>query len=112
MFHGFLGVANAARFSHLIDLRIMTSIGENLLSVVRGDSTVLEHMARDNMLEEFYRHSLGFPVMNQWLARMAKQLVHQYPAMKILEIGKSGPSLGLKSLPDRNQAPAPVEQLN
>ncbi|PLB46349.1 lovastatin nonaketide synthase [Aspergillus steynii IBT 23096] len=75
------------RYSHLIDIRMMTSIGENLLSVVRGESTYLEHMVRDNMLEEFYCHSLGFPVMNKWLARMAKQLVHQYPSMKILEIG-------------------------
>ncbi|KAK1141035.1 putative Hybrid PKS-NRPS biosynthetic cluster [Aspergillus melleus] len=74
-------------YAHLIDLRIMNSIGENMHSVVRGESPFLQHMVRDNMLEEFYRHSLGFPVMNKWLARMAKQLIHQYPAMRILEIG-------------------------
>ncbi|KAI9035214.1 lovastatin nonaketide synthase [Aspergillus affinis] len=74
-------------YAHLIDIRIMSSIGENMLSVVRGESTFLQHLVHDNMLEEFYRHSLGFPVVNKWLARMVKQLVHQYPAMKILEIG-------------------------
>ena len=97
----------------MIDIRMMTSIGENLLSVVRGQSTYLEHMVRDNMLEEFYRHSLGFPVMNKWLARMAKQLVHQYPSMKILEIGKTTiPLHRSNGVTKRNKALAPGEQPN
>ncbi|KAE8133672.1 lovastatin nonaketide synthase [Aspergillus pseudotamarii] len=77
----------AEKYAHLIDLRIMHSVGENLISVVRGETTILQHLAKDNMLEEYYRYSLGFPVLNGWLARMVKQLVHRFPRMKILEIG-------------------------
>lgn len=70
-----------------IDLRIMHSIGENLPAVLRGETTILEHMRKDNMLDEYYVDAIGFhPYMNS-LGRLVGQLVHRYPHMDILEIG-------------------------
>jgi hybrid polyketide synthase / nonribosomal peptide synthetase ACE1 len=70
-----------------IDLRIMYAIGENLPAVVRGETTLLEHMRKDNMLDEYYVHAVGFhPYMN-YLGRLIGQIVHRYPHMNILEIG-------------------------
>ncbi|KAJ5587845.1 lovastatin nonaketide synthase [Penicillium hispanicum] len=74
----------AVEHADSIDLRMMHSVGENVLPVVRGETTM-----QDNMLEDYYRSALGYPVMNKWLARMVSQLVHRFPRMKILEIGAS-----------------------
>lgn len=71
-----------------IDLRIMRAVGENILSVVRSEtSTILEPMMKDNMLNDFYVTGLG---MKEYLAKLtatAKQIGHRYPAMNVLEIG-------------------------
>ena len=66
----------------------MRAVGENLLAVVRGQTTMLEHMMLDNMLNDFYVHSLGLVKYTTFLARAASQVVHRYPHMRILEIGK------------------------
>ena len=75
------------KYPSSIDLRIMHAVGENLPAVVRGETTILEHMLQDNMLNDYYVDALGFHQYTQYLARLITQLVHRYPAMDILEIG-------------------------
>lgn len=72
-----------------IDLRIMHAVGENLPAVIRGETTILEHMLHDNMLNDYYVNALGFHEYTKYLARMVGQITHRYAHMNILEIGKS-----------------------
>ncbi|KAL9115269.1 MAG: hypothetical protein Q9227_001063 [Pyrenula ochraceoflavens] len=48
------------RYSGAIDVRIIKTVGENLPAVVRGETTMIEHLT--GMMEEFYVNGLGFPV--------------------------------------------------
>lgn len=55
--------------------------------LVRGETTILEHMLQDNMLNDYYINALGFHQYTKYLARIVGQLAHRYPDMDILEIG-------------------------
>ncbi|KAL2864256.1 uncharacterized protein BJX67DRAFT_383918 [Aspergillus lucknowensis] len=76
-----------ARYPDSIDLRIMHAVGENFPDVIRGHTTILEHMLKDNMLNDYYVNALGFREYTAYLARMVGQITHRYPHMNILEIG-------------------------
>ncbi|RAK98120.1 putative hybrid PKS/NRPS enzyme EqiS-like protein [Aspergillus ibericus CBS 121593] len=76
-----------AQYPDDIDLRIMRSVGESYPSVVRGHSNPLEHLTKDNMLNDFYTDGLGFHVANTWAAGVIKQISHRYPHLNIMEIG-------------------------
>jgi hypothetical protein len=58
-------------------------------AVVRGETTILEHMMKDNMLDDLYKHGIGAVKYNTCLAAMAQQISSRYPHMKILEIGEN-----------------------
>lgn len=70
-----------------VDLKLLSAVGDNIPAAVRGQTTILEHMLPNNMLDDFYREGLGFRTYNTFLAGMLKQLSHRYPHTKILEIG-------------------------
>ena len=55
--------------------------------VIRGETTILEHLLPSGLLDDYYVNALGFPQFSKWLARSASQLTHRYPQMDILEIG-------------------------
>ncbi|UKZ48067.1 putative Hybrid PKS-NRPS biosynthetic cluster [Trichoderma virens] len=76
-----------AKFPGQVDLQLITAVGENLAEVVRGQTTMLEHMIKDDVLNRFYKFGLGFQRANGFMGRIAKQVAHRYPRMKILEIG-------------------------
>ncbi|KAL8654407.1 MAG: hypothetical protein Q9226_003450 [Calogaya cf. arnoldii] len=75
------------RYADNVDVNLMTAVGENIPGAVRGDTTILEHMLPNNMLDDFYKKGLGFARYNSFLASMMKQMSHRYPHAKILEIG-------------------------
>ncbi|KAI0109876.1 putative hybrid NRPS/PKS enzyme [Daldinia grandis] len=75
------------KYPHNIDLRLMHAVGENLPAVVRGETTMLEHMIQDNMLNDFYVVAHGMPRYTAYLASMAKLITHRHPHMHVLEIG-------------------------
>ncbi|KAG5772729.1 hypothetical protein H9Q72_001229 [Fusarium xylarioides] len=77
----------SARFPGRIDLQLIQAVGENLPSVVRKQTTMLEHMVKDDMLNRIYKFGLGFERANVYLGRISKQIAHRYPRMNILEIG-------------------------
>nr|ALQ32774.1 putative polyketide synthase [Fusarium babinda] len=80
-------VQQASKFPGRIDLQLIQAVGENLPAVVRKQTTMLEHMVKDDMLNRIYKFGLGFERANVYLGRIAKQVAHRYPRMNILEIG-------------------------
>ncbi|KAF7586831.1 hypothetical protein BBP40_008256 [Aspergillus hancockii] len=76
-----------SRFSDDIDVKLLSGVGENIPAAVRGETTILEHMLPNNMLDDFYKKGLGFERYNSFLASTMKQVIHRYPHARILEIG-------------------------
>ncbi|KAM0334359.1 hypothetical protein ACHAQA_001385 [Verticillium albo-atrum] len=75
------------RYPQNADLRLMRAVGDNIAAVVRGETTMLEHMIQDNKLNDFYVHAEGMPRYTAYLAAFASQIGHRYPHMHVLEIG-------------------------
>jgi len=65
----------------------MRSVGENLASTIRGQTTILEHMMNENVLNDFYVKGLGLDKYTNFLSNGVLQLAHRYPRMNILEVG-------------------------
>lgn len=70
-----------------IEVRLARAVGENLAAAVRGQTQILEHMFRDNLLNRYYTEAMGLREATGFLARVVAQLVHRYPHMDMLEIG-------------------------
>ncbi|GLI77277.1 putative Hybrid PKS-NRPS biosynthetic cluster [Penicillium ochrochloron] len=70
-----------------VDCRLVRTVGETLPSAIRRQSTMIEHMMKDGLLDEFYKYGLGFQVYNESLGRMVSQFTHVYPRAKIFEVG-------------------------
>ena len=68
----------------------MRAVGENLAATVRGETTILEHMIHDNVLNDFYVTGLGLDKYTDFLSNAVLQLSHRYANMDILEIGTFG----------------------
>lgn len=77
----------AAKWPGQVDIELIIAVGQNLAAVVRKQTTMLEHMIKDDVLNRFYKTGLGFQRANGYLGRLAKQVAHRYPRMRILEIG-------------------------
>lgn len=69
------------------DFNIMRAVGENLPSVTCGETTILEHMTKDDKLDNYYRHVTGVEDLNRLISGMIGQLSQRFPQMNILEIG-------------------------
>ncbi|PYI00038.1 beta-ketoacyl synthase domain-containing protein [Aspergillus ellipticus CBS 707.79] len=74
-------------FAHCPDVRIMHIIGQQMPEVIRGQTTILEHLVPTGLLDDYYVDALGFPQFSLWLARTVGQVTQRYPSMDILEIG-------------------------
>ncbi|KKK21517.1 hypothetical protein AOCH_006732, partial [Aspergillus ochraceoroseus] len=75
------------RYADNLDVKMIVTVGEKIPPTVRGETTILEHLLRDNMLDDFYQLGSGFQRYNKFLASMMKQITHRYPHTRILEIG-------------------------
>jgi hybrid polyketide synthase/nonribosomal peptide synthetase ACE1 len=56
--------------------------------VLRGETTILEHLMKDDLLFQYYSNGMGFSEHATYLARTAAQITDRYPHMHILEIGR------------------------
>ncbi|KAE8134361.1 hypothetical protein BDV38DRAFT_164443 [Aspergillus pseudotamarii] len=74
-------------FESSIDLEMMHAIGQCLPGVIRGRTSLLEVMMRDNLLNRFYTDGRLFVPLNLYVAKTVKAMIHKNPRMKILEIG-------------------------
>jgi len=80
-----------SRYAQTPDVRIMRMVGEQMPRVFRGETTILEHLRPNSLLDDYYVGALGFPKFSKWLGRTVKQIAHRYPHMNVLEIGQSPP---------------------
>ncbi|KAH7176829.1 lovastatin nonaketide synthase [Dactylonectria macrodidyma] len=80
-----------------VDIEMLTRVGENLPSVVRGESEMMEHMLRGGLLKKLYRESRGLRPCNKGVADFVQRISHKHPRMKILEVGAGtgGSTLGV-----------------
>ncbi|KAL2158315.1 hypothetical protein VTH06DRAFT_4636 [Thermothelomyces fergusii] len=70
-----------------IEVELAHAVGENLAAAVRGETQILQHMFRDNLLNRYYVEALGIRETTAFLARTVAQIAHRYPHMDILEVG-------------------------
>ncbi|KAL4734223.1 lovastatin nonaketide synthase [Aspergillus similis] len=77
----------AEKYPDSVDLALLTSVGENWPSVFRGQSEMLEHMMKDNLLSRLYTEGRGFSECNDYVAQYMKVICHKFPRVRILEIG-------------------------
>ena len=75
------------KYPKQIDLALMHALGENLVSIMRGETQVLEVMMENDMLNRLYMEGCGFRMLNEHIARAICQIIHKYPQVNILEIG-------------------------
>ena len=75
------------RYSDRVDVRLIKAVGENLPNVIRERSNILEYMAQDGLLSDFYEQGLGLTASNRWISRIVRQIAHRYPHMNVFEIG-------------------------
>ncbi|KAG4439443.1 hypothetical protein IFR05_005090 [Cadophora sp. M221] len=79
--------AQATKHLDQVDIQLITTVGQNLLSVVRGETNLLECMMKDDMLNRYYALGQQIKESNVSLSRAVGQVVHRYAGMKILEVG-------------------------
>ena len=82
-----LVLAMAEKHPRQIDLALMHALGENLVSIVRNETQVLEVMMENDMLNRLYMEGCGFRILNEYIARAMSQITHRHPQANILEIG-------------------------
>lgn len=75
------------KYNDRIDLRLIHHLGSKLPSILRGTETTLQILKEDNVLDTLYTEGLGFQESNTRLGTILKHFSHQYPRMRILEIG-------------------------
>ncbi|KAL6903335.1 BcPKS5, polyketide synthase [Trichoderma evansii] len=71
-------------------MRLLEVAGNHLGDEIRSGGSILEHLARDELLNRFYQQLTAQPGQenaNAWYARVAAQIAHRFPRMHILEIG-------------------------
>ncbi|KAK5996196.1 Hybrid PKS-NRPS synthetase lepA [Cladobotryum mycophilum] len=76
-----------SQYPDSVDIEAITVVGENLPSVIRGDSEMLEAMTQNDLLTRLYKDSYPLSASNQHIAQIMRQISHKYPRTKILEIG-------------------------
>ena len=69
-------------------MKLAYTVSNNLPAVIRGETTILEHLTKDGLLDRFYKVGLDLKEFSAFLDNIVKQVVNRYPRIKILEIGK------------------------
>jgi hybrid polyketide synthase/nonribosomal peptide synthetase ACE1 len=70
-----------------IEVELSHTVGENLAASARGETQILQHMFKDNLLNRYYVEAMGLRETTAFLSRIVAQIAHRYPHMNILEIG-------------------------
>lgn len=74
-------------YRHVSDAKLLKAIGDNIIDIATGKTQAIEVGMQESMLSKIYETGLGFQEHTEYLARLAKQIVHRYPRMNILEVG-------------------------
>lgn len=76
-----------ARFSDLIDYRMMHLVGQQMPRVFKGETNMLEEMRVSNILDNYYQGAFGSREAGLWIGKIISQLAERYPHLNILEVG-------------------------
>ncbi|KAF7936707.1 uncharacterized protein EAE97_008073 [Botrytis byssoidea] len=80
-------IAMASKYPDCVDLELMQAVGNNLPDVVRGTTTMLEHMLPNGLLDRLYTEGIGMATSNKFVTAAMTKIGHRYPKMRVLEIG-------------------------
>jgi SAM-dependent methyltransferase len=71
------------------DFNPTKAVGEHLLlpSVLNGDTSILQHVTKDNYLEQYYVNAIGFQLLYFLIAGVMEQLSLKSPRVNFLEVG-------------------------
>ncbi|TPX24000.1 putative Hybrid PKS-NRPS biosynthetic cluster [Coccidioides immitis] len=75
------------RYPDSIEIKLNHTVGQNLVSAIRGETNILQHLLEDNLLNRYYMDALGIRENTEFLAKTVSHVAHRYPHMDILEIG-------------------------
>lgn len=75
------------RYRNNVDLELIHSVGEDMSSIIRGTTPLLQTLMKNDMLNRFYEKGLALDKGNLQLAALVGHLTHRYPRMRILEVG-------------------------
>ncbi|KAI1635697.1 hybrid PKS-NRPS PsoA [Biscogniauxia mediterranea] len=75
------------KYDDQVDLKLIHHVGSRLPSILRGSESALQVLKDDAMLEALYTEGLGVAEANGHLGTLLDHLVHQYPRMRVLEVG-------------------------
>ena len=70
-------------------MKLTRTVGQSLPLAVRGETNMLQDLFADNLLNTYYTDAMGLKEFTEFLAKTVFQMVHRYPHMEILEIGKT-----------------------
>ncbi|KAG4439202.1 hypothetical protein IFR05_005293 [Cadophora sp. M221] len=76
----------ANQYAADVDCRLLHVVGTKLIPFIRGESSILEHMRQDSLLDLYYQNS-ELLEYNLYAGLIAEQIAFRYPLIKILEIG-------------------------
>lgn len=75
------------KYDGQIDLELIHHLGSKLPAMVRGSERTLHVLKDDGILESLYTKGLGIPETSARLGELLDHIVHQYPRMRVLEVG-------------------------
>ncbi|KAL7916863.1 beta-ketoacyl synthase domain-containing protein [Trichoderma velutinum] len=76
-----------AKYPGMVELQMISALGEVQPSILRGELPALQVMMQDDMLTRLYAEAVPFRQTYGHLVTVTSQLAHRYPRMKVLEIG-------------------------
>ncbi|XWW92934.1 hypothetical protein V2A60_000862 [Cordyceps javanica] len=77
----------AENFSERPEVKAMLAVGQNMHRAIRGETTMLEHLIMNGILDDYYARALSMAQMTPILAETVMQVTKRYPHAKILEVG-------------------------
>ncbi|KAH7370087.1 putative polyketide synthase [Rhexocercosporidium sp. MPI-PUGE-AT-0058] len=76
----------ADQYATDVDCRLLHVVGTKLIPFVRGETSILEHLRQDSLLDLYYQNS-ELLEYNRCAGLIVEQIAFRYPLIKILEIG-------------------------
>ena len=75
------------REANEVNVTGLNVVGTNLLGWLRGQTSIMEELRRDDLLGRIYREGHELNTMTRNLAGLVEQLAFRFPRAKVLEVG-------------------------
>lgn len=80
-------IAATERFSDRPEVKAMHVVGEQMPRAIRGETSMLEHLMMNGLLDDYYASALSMAQGTYVLAETVLQIAQRYPHGRILEVG-------------------------